>query len=107
MLMIIASGRIISQCASMTGRANPVSATAHRTSRTTLTYPHNDQEPSHKSSELNDTVPTSTVHEIIWVAGLPTYPVRYRCDAVCCDHEQGQVVVVEGAAEDDEQEADR
>jgi hypothetical protein len=113
-LIIIASGRIISQCASTTGNAifKPHIRT-YSTSPRQLPCPwvirtntHNHQKAGHEPPQLHHTAPTPTVHEVIPIAGLATYPVRYWCDAVCGDHEQGEVIVEEGAAEDYEEEAD-
>lgn len=118
MLIAIASGRMISQCASTTGNATrkyTVSTSSHSNSFSLLskvvwghvrTYPHNNQKAGHKSPQLHNAIPTPTVHEVILTTSFATYPVRERGDAVGGNYEESKVVLEEGAAEDDEEEAD-
>ena len=110
MLITIASARIMSQCFSITGKAAACSqqhsSSPHSQPCIVLTDTHNNQESSNEPAQLHYAIPTPGVHEVIVTRCSTAYPVRDGCDAVRCDYEEGKVVLKEGAAEDDEEEAD-
>lgn len=69
------------------------------------TNSHNDKEPSQKPPQLNHTA-TSRIHEVIVVLSFAAYPVGDGSEDVGGHDEEGEVVVVQGRREDDEDEAD-
>lgn len=75
-----------------------------RIARCSLTYSHHDQEAGHKPSKFHDAI-VPAIHEVILVLSFAAYPVRYRGDHVGADDEEGEVVLEQGGAEDDQEEA--
>ena len=69
------------------------------------THSHDDEEPSQEPAQLHNAA-ASRVHKVIIRLSFAAYPVGHGCKHVCCDHEQGEEVVVEGRGEDNKDEAD-
>lgn len=70
-----------------------------------LTNSHDDHKPRQESPQL-DNAAASTVHKVIAIAGFAAQPVGDRGEDVGRDNEEGEVVLEEGAGEDNEKEAD-
>jgi hypothetical protein len=70
------------------------------------TNSHDDEESSHEPPKVHNSI-ARAFHKVIWVRCTTAYPVRQRCDHVCCDDKKCKVVVEERSTEYDEEESDR
>lgn len=66
--------------------------------------PHNDQKPRTEAAEIHHRA-AGTFHEVVWVCAPAAYEVWEGGEHVGCYDEEGEVAVVEGGGEDDEEEA--
>lgn len=69
------------------------------------THSHYNQEPCKEASQIKHRG-TRALNKVIGIGASAADPVGNGCNDICCDDEQWEVRLVEGARENDEQEAD-
>lgn len=99
---------ISAQCASTTGSAKLLSVprSAEPTACIRLTNSHNHEETCAESSKIDHSV-GRVAHKIIRIGAFSTYPIRKWCNHIGCNDKEGEEIVEEGCAQDNEEEADR